>query len=179
MATKPWCYLVVHPNIRVKIDREDLARLNEHKWRVTTGTTGRQRVVTSVRTPKGVRNITLGKFLMKPAKDKQVYPRRFNEGFDYRKSNLLVCTLSERQRLLPKNRKKATSSFRGVSFSQVDSKWRAAIEVDRRAINLGHFKSEVQAALAYNAAARLHFGPNAYQNQVNRRSDNRKRSGKD
>lgn len=169
MATKAWCYIPVHPNLKAKIDREDRVRVREHKWRVTKGTTGRPRVVTSVRTEAGVKNITLGRFLMKPPKAKQVYPRRFNEGLDYRKDNLIVCTLRERQRLLPKNRKKATSAYRGVSRVQADGKWRAAIEVDGHAINLGHFEKEDQAALAYNVAARKHFGTSAYQNQVGRR----------
>ena len=159
---------------KVKIDQEDLARVRERKWRVTQGTTGRKRVVTSVRGPQGVRSITLGKFLMNPPKGKQVYPRRFNEGLDYRKSNLVVCTLRERQRLLPKKRTATSSRYRGVSFSSRDKKWRAAIEVDGRTINLGHFKSEAQAALVYNRAAREHFGKMAYQNEVRKNVRQRK-----
>jgi AP2-like factor (euAP2 lineage) len=173
MALKAWCYISVHPNLKVKIDREDLDRVNEHSWRVTKGTTGRMRVVTSVRTPHGVRSVTLGRFLMKPPKGKQVYPRRFNDGLDYRKNNLIVCTLQERQRLLPKKRINASSAYRGVSYSKSDGKWRAGIEVDGRSINLGHFESEDEAALAYNAAARKHFGDMAYQNQVGRRGHKR------
>lgn len=169
MAAKPWVYISVHPNLKVKIDKEDLERVSAHSWRVTKGTTGRLRVVTSVRTPKGVRSVTLGKFLMKPPKGKQVYPRRFNEGLDYRKSNLIVCTLAERQRLLPKKRINASSHYRGVSYSKADNKWRAGIEVEGRSINLGHFETEDEAALAYNAAARKYFGDIAYQNQVGKR----------
>ena len=173
MAERPWCYIDVNPDQKAKIDREDLERASEHTWRITKGTTGRSRVVTSMRTPAGVRNVTLGKFLMKPAKGKQVYPRRFNEGLDYRKDNLIVCTLQERQRLLPKNRKDATSRYRGVSKSAATGKWRAAIEVDGHAINLGDFEKENQAALAYNVAAREHFGAAAYQNQIGRKRDGR------
>ncbi|MGZ3721458.1 MAG: hypothetical protein ACXVA9_00925 [Bdellovibrionales bacterium] len=169
-----WVYIPVHPKLKAKIDRADLKRVSQHSWRVTKGTTGRQRVVTSIRTPKGVQNITLGKFLMKPPKGKQVYPRRFNEGLDYRKSNLIVCTLSERQRQLPKNRARATSEYRGVSRSTADRKWRAAIEVDGLAMNLGHFKTEADAARAYNVAARKHFGKSAYQNQVGKRNYKRR-----
>jgi hypothetical protein len=110
----------------------------------------------------------MGKLLMKPGKGRQVYPRRFNEELDYRKENLIVCTLKERQRLLPKNRKAATSKFRGVSFSKLDKKWRAGIEVNGRSINLGLYKSETQAALAYNKAALEYFGERAYQNPINR-----------
>lgn len=172
---KAWCYISVRPNLKVKIDTEDLERVETHSWRVTRGTTGRPRVVTSIRTKDGIKTLTLGRFLMKPPKGKQVYPRRFNDGLDYRKDNLIVCTLQERQRLLPKNRKRATSNYRGVSYSMFDKKWRAAIEVDGRTLNLGHFASEEKAAQAYNAAAKKHFGANAYQNHTGRRADKRRR----
>lgn len=171
---KAWCFISVHPNYKVKIDRSDLKRVSEHSWRATKGTTGRLRVVTSIRGPRGVRNLTLGRFLMKPKKGLQVYPRRFNEGLDYRKDNLIVCTLKERQRLLPKHRRKATSNYRGVSYSRADGKWRAAIAVNGKTINLGHFESEDKAALAYNSAARKHFGQSAYQNQVGKRNYKRR-----
>ncbi|HVK61868.1 MAG TPA: AP2 domain-containing protein [Bdellovibrionales bacterium] len=173
MAGKDWCYFETSGGEKVKIDRSDLKRVSEHSWRVTKSTTGRNRVVTSVRTPKGVRSVTLGKFLMKPPKGKQVYPRRFNEGLDYRKGNLIVCTLAERQRMLPKKRQDATSTYRGVSFSKSEGKWRAGIEVDGQSINLGNFASEKDAALAYNKAARKHFGAMAYQNDLGRKKTHR------
>lgn len=162
-----WCYIKVHPNLKVKIDRSDLKRVGKHSWRVTKGTTGRRRVVTSIREDKRVRTVTLGKFLMNPPKGKQVYPRRFNEELDYRKSNLIVCTMQERQRLLPKNRLKSTSNYRGVSKAR--SSWRASIEVEGRSMNLGVYKTEDEAALAYNRAARKYFGNMAYQNQIGKR----------
>ena len=171
---KAWTFLKAHPGLKVKIDREDVKRVSAHSWRVTFGTTGRKRVVTSIRGPKGVRSLTLGKFLMKPSKGKQVYPRRFNEELDYRKNNLIVCTLKERQRLLPKNRTDASSTFRGVSRDKASGKWRASIEVDGHSINLGQFKIESEAALAYNKAAKKYFGSLAYQNQVGRRNYKRR-----
>jgi hypothetical protein len=165
---KAWCYIDAGRNQKVKIDHEDLNRVGKHSWRVTEGTTGRARVVTSIRGPDGVRQMTLGKFLMKPPRGKQVYPRRFNDGLDYRKSNLVVCTLSERQRLLPKKRGSASSNFRGVSYSQSERKWRAGIEVKGHSINLGSYEREADAARAYNIAAKKHFGEIAYQNSLTR-----------
>jgi hypothetical protein len=111
---------------------------------------------------------------MNPEKGKQVYPRRFNEGLDYRKDNLVVCTLKERQRLLPKNRIKQSSDFRGVSFSKNNKKWRAGIEVKGKSINLGHFTTEEAAAKAYNEAAKKYFGEIAYQNRVGKKTNERK-----
>ncbi len=163
-----WRYIVARPDTKVKIDIEDFERVNAHSWRVTQTTTGRNRVVTAYRENGKVKTITLGKFLMDPPKGKQVYPRRFNESLDYRKSNLVVCTLKERQQLLPKNRKKASSQYRGVSKVKGKKLWRAGITVDGRSINLGDYKSEDLAALAYNKAARKQFGEMAYQNNVGR-----------
>jgi len=167
MATD-WIYITVHPDTKVKIDRADKERVTAKSWRVTLGASGRPRIVTSYREDGKIKTMTLGKFLMKPPKNKQVYPRRFVEGFDYRRENLIVCTVKERQRLLPKHRKKATSVFRGVSFSSKIKKWRAGIEVNGKSINLGQFKKEEDAALAYNKAAEKHFGKMAYQNDISR-----------
>lgn len=168
-----WCYHTISKGVKVKIDKEDLERVSEKTWRVTKGTTGRPRVVTSVRTPDGIRNVTLGRFLMSPPKKKQVYPRRFNEGLDYRKGNLIICTVKERQRLLSKRRVKTSSKFKGVSYSKADKKWKAGIEVNGKGINLGHFKDEKDAARAYNAAAKKFFGDIAYQNPIDRASKRR------
>lgn len=171
---KDYQYLTIHPGLKVKVDAEDLEKLEQYSWRATKGTTGRIRVVTSIRGKTGVRNLTLGRFLMKPPKGKQVYPRRFNDGLDYRKANLIICTLKERQRLLPKNRRNKTSGYRGVSYLKSVKKWRAGIEVNGRSINLGDFEYEDDAALAYNAAARKNFGELAYQNPVGRKFTKRR-----
>ncbi len=170
MSKKTWCEIIVSGK-KVKIDKEDQEKVEERSWRITEGTTGRLRVVTSIRTKDGVRSVTLGKFLMNPPKGKQVYCQRFNEGLDYRKENLIVCTLKERQRLLPKRRVESSSQYRGVSYQTGTGKWRAGIEVDGSQINLGEFGREDQAALAYNKAAREHFGTKAYQNSVGRKKN--------
>lgn len=173
MSEKKWCYITVRPDQKVKIDHEDLERVSQHSWRITKGTTGRPRVITSIRTPKGVRSVTLGAFLMQPPPGKQVYPRRFNEGLDYRKDNLIVCSLKERQQMLPKKRVQTSSQYRGVSFVTRSRKWRAGIEVEGRSINLGLFENEVDAAHAYNLAAKKYFGDGAYQNPIGRKKDKR------
>ncbi len=163
---RTWCYITISSGHKVKIDQADREMVSTQSWRVITSTTGRKKVICFMRTSKGPRNVTLGKFLMNPPKGKQVYPRRFNEELDYRRENLVICTLQQRQSLLPKNRKKGSSKYRGVSFGQVSRMWRASITVHGKAKNLGDFDDEHTAAAAYNRAAKKYFGEFAYQNKI-------------
>ena len=171
-----WVNIQASPDKKVKIDKEDLQKVSEHKWRVTMGTSGRPRVVTTIQTPDGARHLTLGRFLMDPPKEKQVYPRRFNDGLDYRKSNLVVCTLKERQRLLPKSRVESTSLYRGVSYSKRFGKWKAAIKINGKTTTIGFYKTEKEAALAYNKVALQKFGLIAYQNRIDQNKKKRMNS---
>ncbi|MBZ0293050.1 MAG: AP2/ERF family transcription factor [Anaerolineae bacterium] len=49
-----------------------------------------------------------------------------------------------------------TSGYKGVSFNQ--GKWEARIRVEQRRIHLGRYPSALEAALTYDAAARLFNG---------------------
>jgi hypothetical protein len=168
MKDLPHTYIVVHPGYRVRVDMEDLEKIASRKWRVTKGPGGKLRVVTSMRTLKGVRSISLGRFLMNPPEGMQVYPRRHRDELNYCKSNLIVCTTKDRQHLLPKTIHSKTSIYRGVSRNK-SGLWRAQIEVNGQSYNLGEFEREDDAAEAYNEAALKYFGPLCYQNRVGRR----------
>ncbi|MGE3973184.1 MAG: AP2 domain-containing protein [Bdellovibrionales bacterium] len=170
---KKWCYFSVG-RYQVKIDQEDLKRVAEYTWRIRRRKdSSKLSIITSVRTDRGVKNVSLPQFLMRPAKGKLVYPRRHLEGFDYRKNNLIVCSIQQRQQMLPKKRKDTSSKYRGVSYLKKKDKWRAAITVDRRSINLGDFDSEKEAALAYNRASKKYFGEFHFENTITQSKNRR------
>jgi hypothetical protein len=76
---------------------------------------------------------------------------------DNRKINLRRCTPSQNAM----NRAKcsnALSRYKGVKFDKRWKLWGAAIQVDEKRFSLGGFASEMEAALAYDEAARQHFG---------------------
>jgi hypothetical protein len=52
----------------------------------------------------------------------------------------------------------STSQYRGVSFEQRRSSWKAATMVKGKSFHLGYFTSELDAARAYDAGARIHHG---------------------
>jgi len=170
----PWKYIKTKTGESVKIDAEDFDDVNSRSWRVTYSTkTNKPSVVTSIRTGASTRTMSLGQYLMKPPKGKQVYPRRWQGGLDYRKSNLLVISMKERQRMLPKRGFESSSRYKGVTYIAAKKLWRARVEKDGQSHFIGDFETERAAAMAYNETALELFGDIAYQNQIRRRTDRR------
>jgi hypothetical protein len=76
-------------------------------------------------------------------------------GLNNQRDNLRICTPAQNR----SNTKKShgSSQFKGVS-RKAASHWVAYIKVNQKTKYLGTFQDEVAAALAYDAAARQHFG---------------------
>lgn len=87
------------------------------------------------------------------------------DGLDNRRTNLRKATTTEngmnRGKFAP-----AYSRFKGVGWHKRDKRWVAKIKVGNKRINLGNFKEELHAALAYNVAATVHFGEFARTNKL-------------
>lgn len=82
---------------------------------------------------------------------------------DNRRSNLRVCTHQQNcMNVLPVG----ASKYKGVTWHKGDRKWQSSIFVDGKLKYLGSFKSEEDAALAYNFAALEAFGEFAKQNRA-------------
>jgi len=82
---------------------------------------------------------------------------RNNDGLDNRRSNLRLATHPENMQ----NRRKlknTSSQYIGVDFDKESGKWRARIKVNGKRIYLGRFDSEIEAARAYDAAAKKYYG---------------------
>jgi hypothetical protein len=79
------------------------------------------------------------------------------DGLDNRKSNLQIVSHAENIRK-SRTQKNNKSGFRGVSWHTRDRHWQVFIEVDNVRKYIGSFKTKIAAALAYDEAARKHFG---------------------
>lgn len=81
-------------------------------------------------------------------------------------SNLRQATSSQNQRNRGKKLSESSSMYKGVDWREDYRSWRARIRAEGKQISLGHFQSETEAALAYNEAAKKHFGEYAKLNVI-------------
>ena len=78
-------------------------------------------------------------------------------GLDNRRSNLRQATHSQNGMNKQKS-PSGTSKYRGVSLYRPRGKWQSQIKLNGKNRGLGHFKNELDAALAYDSAAQLEHG---------------------
>lgn len=80
-----------------------------------------------------------------------------HNGLNNQKKNLRVCTFAENCRNLHNIRHK-TSKYKGVHWRKRSKKWAAAIRCNNKTYHLGYFHDEIQAAKAYDRAAKKYHG---------------------
>lgn len=82
------------------------------------------------------------------------------------KSNLRIATRAQNGMNRPKVKRNgaATSQYKGVWYDKRRNCWYAMITINRKAIYLGTFQDEIDAAKAYDNAATNHYGTFAYLN---------------
>jgi hypothetical protein len=85
------------------------------------------------------------------------------DGLDNRRENLRLATLTQNFHNSTKHRDGTQSRYKGVE-SRPRGRWRARICVNGIRISAGEFATELEAAQAYDRAARLHHGEYARTN---------------
>lgn len=84
-------------------------------------------------------------------------------GLDCQKHNLRSCT-KQQNAWNAGSSNNSTSKYKGVSWSKRDKIWYSFIMVNRAKFYLGIFKNEIDAAKAYDEAAKKHHKEFAYLN---------------
>lgn len=85
---------------------------------------------------------------------------------DNRKVNLRVATRSQNLQNRTSKKDAFTSNYKGVSWDKTRTKWRATIQLDKKSKTIGRFRTEKEAALAYNEKAKELHGEFAYLNTI-------------
>lgn len=88
-----------------------------------------------------------------------------HDTLDNRRANLRLATMGQNQ-ANQRPQIARTSVFKGVSYCKLSHQWRAFIKANGKRRSLGHYRTEHDAALAYNRAASELFGEYAFLNSV-------------
>lgn len=137
------------------VDDDDYDRVAALKWSATKTKTNVYGV-RKVRTPAGrTTSQLLHRFVMGVTHREIDVDHEDHDGLNCQRSNLRECVRGENDGNRRKTR--GSSQYKGVSWSKDKGKWRACITIEKT-VHLGYFTDEMQAALAYDTAARIRFG---------------------
>lgn len=145
------------------VDAQDYARVRQHTWQIDT--TYRRRTkyarcfLGANGEPASSRTYVTSTSMHRMITGYRQTDHANGNGLDNRRENLRSVTNQKNRQNTPKQRSKCSSSFKGVSWDPERGKWYCCIiGANGRRIYLGRFRSETEAAKAYDAMARIQHG---------------------
>jgi hypothetical protein len=87
-----------------------------------------------------------------------IVDHKYGDGLDNRKINLRIATEAQNRYNRRKTSKRTSSKYKGVYYKKQCSKYCAVIGCNGKKTFLGHFDNEIDAAKAYDEAAKKLFG---------------------
>jgi hypothetical protein len=138
------------------IDEDDFALVSQYNWFLQGLGPYHSYAIRNLPIGSDKKIESMHRFLMNAADDIEV-DHINGDGLDNRRQNLRLATRSQNM-ANQKKKEGTTSRYKGVSWRKVERKWRAYIKCDKQNRHLGYFHSEIEAALAYDRAARELFG---------------------
>lgn len=131
------------------IDTPDLDIISVMSWRIYETKSGYKRVESGVFSNGKKKSILLSRFLLNPPKGKFVDHADCDPTNNCRE-NLRLATKNQNAQNAPKYKKKTSSKYKGVCFKKSTGLWVAYLNSNGKRFNLGYFKHECDAAIAYN-----------------------------
>lgn len=149
----------------VLIDKDLVEKILPYSWYIQDRAKLKTRYVATSMVIDGVRKfILLHRFLLNPDETKVIDHINHNT-LDNRISNLRICTHSENNRNTT-SRTNTSSKYLGVHLNKKSNMFSAKIRDNGIRTWLGSFKTEIEAAQAYNEAALKYHGEFANLNKI-------------
>ena len=152
-----------YPDTYALIDDDDYDEVSKYKW-YTKKTTNVKYATRWFIVDNKIKIEYMHRFILKVKNGFDVDHINHN-GLDNRKKNLRVCTRSQNN-MNSRKRKNQTSKYKGVYYNKRDNKWVSQIRHNKKTICVGCFLNEIDAAKAYNKAAKKYYGEYANLNKI-------------
>ena len=147
------CWIPLSKGKFALVDAADFERTNTKVWTAFVGRTVSYALFRNQATQK---TVFLHRWIL-GVTDETILVDHINfNGLDCRRQNLRTCSKTENNRHSRKWGSPTYSKFKGVSWQA--GKWTAQLSTGYKKFHLGRFHTEEAAALAYDTAAKLHFG---------------------
>jgi len=145
---------------KTQVDDSDYDWLNQWKWRVEVSKWS----IYAVRTDysNGKKNVRMARLILNIIDPKMQAEHIDRNGLNNQRSNLRIAT--NQQNSINQVGCNKTSKYKGVHYNKKRHYFCAQIKVNYRSTHIGNFKSEIEAAMAYDKKAKELFGEFAYLN---------------
>lgn len=160
-------------NFCALVDDGDYKYVSKYNWHVKVKNGKYIYAATSIYSGGKSTTLLMHRLIMCPASKGILIDHKDHNGLNNQRSNLRLCTRAQNQG--NRNAKKnGASKYLGVGVQTVKTKnplikytyWIASITTDSKVRRLGYFKTEIEAAIAYNKAAEIQHGEFANLNKI-------------
>ncbi len=142
------------------IDSIDFDKVSKYKWYARAGKNGIFYATSTLH-----KNIHMHRLILDVTNRFDFVDHINHDGLNNCRSNLRVVNNKENM-YNSKSRKNTSSKFKGVHWNKEKQRWTSQITADKKTIHVGHFKSEIEAAIAYNEKAKILHGQFAFLNEL-------------
>lgn len=147
----------------IKVSDSDFKVVSKFKWSIFAGNTTFYALTTWIE--KGKKTTKYLHRLILNAKSNEFIDHIDHDGLNNQRRNIRLCSPAQNSKNMSKHRDNQ-SGLKGVSLDKRRGNFRSRIKIGNKHVWLGSFRCALDAAHAYDAAAKKHFNQFAKINQI-------------